>query len=208
MTPVLTQCFAGHGIRFDYPAGWQVTEEQLPDQWVATLESGQSAFWQITIFDEPVDVIELMDSVVETYRSEYPNLDETEPVVTLFRSATEARDLDFICLDLVVTACIRAFDTEEQTMLVLYQGEDRELERLRPVLDAISQSLRPADQATADGLPLSELTDRLPGILPGPRFAPPSVRHDHDHNHDHDHDCGRDHDHDHDHDHGHDHRHG
>ena len=52
-----------------------------------------------------------------------------------------ARDVDFVCFELINSAFIRSFQTERFTVLVLYQGFDAELETTRPLLEAISASL-------------------------------------------------------------------
>jgi hypothetical protein len=56
------------------------------------------------------------------------------------------RDLDFVCYDLVNSATLRAFQTSEKTVVVLYQGTDHELVSTRSQLEAITASLQCDDE--------------------------------------------------------------
>jgi hypothetical protein len=50
--------------------------------------------------------------------------------------------VEFVCLELVNSAFLRAFRLGESSALVLYQGTDHELEDTRPILEEISASLQ------------------------------------------------------------------
>ena len=51
------------------------------------------------------------------------------------------RDIEFVCLELVNSAVLRAVATPERTILVLYQGTDHELEDTRRMMERITESL-------------------------------------------------------------------
>ncbi len=54
---------------------------------------------------------------------------------------TESRDVEFVCLELINGAFLRAIQVDNFTALVLFQGTDHELTDTRPILDHISNSL-------------------------------------------------------------------
>ena len=59
----------------------------------------------------------------------------------LFGTAAEGLDVEFVCLELVNTATLRALESDDFTALVLYQGTDHELEATRALLEGITSSL-------------------------------------------------------------------
>ena len=53
-----------------------------------------------------------------------------------------ARDVEFSCYELMNTSSMQSVRTSDFTLLVLWQGADHELEEYRPVLDAMTDSVR------------------------------------------------------------------
>jgi hypothetical protein len=87
------------------------------------------------------DPARVIREVLETFRGEYAELDEY-PAQAAFRGIDcEARDLQFLQYELINSAYLRAFSAGSRTLLILYQGMDRELVEARPVLEKISASL-------------------------------------------------------------------
>ncbi|MCE9553320.1 MAG: hypothetical protein K8T91_08070 [Planctomycetes bacterium] len=135
--------YAKLGIRFEYPENWILDEEEARDtRNAATVYAPSGAFWSVNL--QPADDGEpqaLIDSVLETLRQEYPDIDE-EPV----RETVEDWDMigyeaNFYCLDLTNTAQIRAVPSPFGTFVIVAQAEDREYERLGPVFRAMTISL-------------------------------------------------------------------
>ena len=52
-----------------------------------------------------------------------------------------AVELNFYCLDLLVTTLLIGLQSADMTVLLVYQGENRDFEMLRSVFDAISVEL-------------------------------------------------------------------
>lgn len=87
---------------------------------------------------DPKDVVE---TVVSAFEQDYDDVDVSSAMDDLNGFPSQVRELDFVCYDLVNSATVRAFQTREQTVMVLYQGTDHELEITRNQLQAITESL-------------------------------------------------------------------
>src|SRR5262249_18850353 len=102
--------------------------------------------------DRP-DVEETVEAVLMAFAEEYEDLDVYPSKARLCRRPTVARDLDFVCLELLNVARVRAIRTPKFTVLVLYQGNDAEFPEMEPLLEQISGSLAftAADGGDEDG---------------------------------------------------------
>lgn len=134
-----------HGLSFRYPGGWELTEEKNGDQTAITVSSPGTAFWTLSLFSacpEPEDVIA---AVLDAFHEEYTEMDEYPAKARLCKRPTVARDIDFVCLELLNTARARAFRTRECTVMVLFQWTEGEREDFEPTLERITRSLSCAD---------------------------------------------------------------
>ena len=138
--------FDSLGVRFMYPENWTLDDgtddESLPDarQNCVTVYSPGGAFWSLSIYPPSDSVTDLAAEVMRAMRSEYDNLD-----VATISEAVEGQDLvgydlNFIYLDLCNTAAVRALRTPRATYVLYYQSEDRELEEIKAVFDAMTAS--------------------------------------------------------------------
>lgn len=139
--PGETEIYAGSGVQFRYPRSWEMQEESSPDQTTFTIQSAGTTYWTLSLFDERPSPEQVVTSVMKAYEDLYEDLDIYEPDVQVMGIPAIAREIDFVCLDLVSTAGLIVFQTERRTVLITYQGEDRELETTRPLVDSITQSL-------------------------------------------------------------------
>jgi hypothetical protein len=137
----LTEVYTGQGVQFRFPRHWSVLEESSEDQTTITVQSPGTTYWTLSLFDGRPDPDRIVSSVMSAYRDSYPDLDVYESDVQVLGVPAIARELDFLCLDLVSTASLLVFQTLNHTVLVTFQGEDRELESTRPILESITQSL-------------------------------------------------------------------
>ena len=134
--------YDSNGVRFLYPESWQVADED--DQgWprVITLQSSESGFWSLHVYDAGVDPIPLVNEVEQTMRTEYEGLEAERVSQTFGHYPAVGCDLEFYCLDLLVSARARAIETEQATYLVFCQAESREFEMLLPVFDSMTLSV-------------------------------------------------------------------
>ena len=136
-----TEVYAGRGVQFRYPRGWTLQEESSPDQTTITVQSPATSYWTLTLFNDRPEPEYVLESVMAAYQEMYKELDVYESDVLVLGEPAVARELDFVCLDLVSNASMVVFQALNHTVLVIFQGEDRELETTRPALTLITQSL-------------------------------------------------------------------
>jgi hypothetical protein len=137
----MEKIYSAHGIRFAYPADWELSEEVDERDVVVSVASPETSFWTVSLLAGRPDPARVIREVLETFRGEYAELDEY-PAQAAFRGIDcEARDLQFLQYELINSAYLRAFSAGSRTLLILYQGMDRELVEARPVLEKISASL-------------------------------------------------------------------
>lgn len=133
--------YHGHGVRFTHPEDWIVTEEDHGATVNIHLQTPGMAFWMLTLLPPHTDVVDVVDASVAAFEDEYEQVDRYDRSLEFDDVRTAGCDLDFVCLDLVNSACIRAVALTEHTALVLFQGEDRELTMLRSQFEAVTDSL-------------------------------------------------------------------
>ena len=107
-----TTTYEDHGVRFEYPSEWtlEVTEDG-PLTTIDLQHPDGVAFVLVSTDLSCPDPGEVADSVLETMREEYPDLeaDPTEEVVN--ERLVSGYDVQFFSLDLSNTARIRCFRT-------------------------------------------------------------------------------------------------
>ncbi len=135
------QHYHGHGICFHYPSSWELTEESTETQRSLTLQTAGASFWTLTIFADRPDPERILDSVLQAFQDDYEEVDVYPVPATVHHQPAVAADLDFVYLDLVTSVAIRAFQTDDVSVLVMYQGTDQELNVLREQFEAVTASL-------------------------------------------------------------------
>ncbi|HET6424504.1 MAG TPA: hypothetical protein VFG20_12525 [Planctomycetaceae bacterium] len=130
-----------HGIRFEYPTEWTLTDEEQGETVNVHVQTPGLAFWTLTLLPSTTSVAEVVDATVEAFEQEYEQVDRYDRGVEFDGIRTAGCDLDFVCLDLVNSACVRAIALAETTALVLFQGEDREWDLYRESFESMTASL-------------------------------------------------------------------
>jgi len=133
--------YSGNGVQFFYPDGWEVQKESNDEQIMITVQSPATASWSLSLFEGHHDPEEIAETVLRAFREMYDDMEVQEPVVLVQGIPVVAREIDFVCMELVSTASLIVFHTATQSVLVIFQAEDREMERVRPLMEAITQSL-------------------------------------------------------------------
>lgn len=149
----LLEIYQAHGVQFRYPGFWELSEQRDRDRLSITVSSPGTSFWSLSLFfDDPLPV-DLVDSAVQAFREEYDELDVYPAPKRIGAYGCVGRDVQFVCLELINSAFLRAFRADAGTAFVLYQGTDHELEETGPILQAISASLRlDGAEEAAEGL--------------------------------------------------------
>lgn len=130
------------GIKFNYPENWKIQETDEGEQASITVLSPETSFWSVTVFEAPQDSGFIIDQVLDTLRDEYETLDVYDAKTKLCDVPNVSVNVEFICLELVNGAFLRSIAADDFHLLVYFQGTDHELEETRPILEAISASLK------------------------------------------------------------------
>lgn len=130
------------GVSFAYPENWTLEEDSDDDASMSvTVMSPNTAFWNLIVYKETLDLANVVGQAVDALKAEYPELETTEAIDEVAGEPLTGIDANFFYLDLTSTCRIRARHVGETTYLILSQSEDRELERVDAVFGAITQSL-------------------------------------------------------------------
>ncbi|QDT63773.1 hypothetical protein [Calycomorphotria hydatis] len=134
--------YHGDGFQFQYPEGWSVVEEMTDDGPAVTVESGEASFWTLVIFRKRPRPLRVIESALDGYRDEYEELDIYEE-----ESSEEfvERNLEFVCLEMLASASMRAYLASPGTVFILHQSADMDREQYIDQLKAISESLEFTD---------------------------------------------------------------
>ena len=141
----MDEIYSSHGVQFRYPGPWELSEESAGDEISITVASPETSFWSLTLIHNRPSPEDVIQSAVAVLREEYDELDDYSSRDTLCGRDTVACDLEFVCLELLNSAYLRAFRTDNFSALVYYQGTDQELADTLPVLEAISATLECRD---------------------------------------------------------------
>ena len=137
----MDRVFEGHGIRFEYPEDWILHEQSSPEEITLTVQSPDSSFWSLTLIKDRPDPRRVLDTILDTFREEYSEIDVYPSEVRLGDQPTESCELDFVCHELIGSAFLRAVAAPDFTLVVLYQGADLELDNTQPLMEKINNSL-------------------------------------------------------------------
>ena len=138
----MQETFAGHGIAFDYPGYWEISEQQTDDGLTITVEPGDTAFWCITLYPQRPASEDVLRTALEIFQEEYSELDSSAVSGRIAGFVATGCDLEFGAMELINGAGVRAFRTPRFTVFVMYQGLDKELNDAREEFDRMTSSLR------------------------------------------------------------------
>lgn len=128
----------GLGLSFLYPDNWKSTEEELPD--AISIESPEGAFLAVTRL-QGIDLETPIEKAKQTMEAEYDQI-EQEPVhKRIGDKQLIGVTQRFVYLDLIVTSHLLAFTSNGCTYLIQIQAEDRDMNRLEQVFEAVLTSI-------------------------------------------------------------------
>ena len=134
--------YHAHGLSFAYPENWHLEETGMGEgEYTVHLSSPGGAFWMVTVSSAETSPKDLTKKALNAMLSEYDRVDHrpTERVIGKYRLT--GYEMDFIYLDLVNTALILSFSTENRTLAVYWQSDDRQLDICEDVFEAITFTL-------------------------------------------------------------------
>ena len=137
----LMAVYEEHGVRFEYPDGWELSHEHHDEDFTVTVESGGTAFWMLSVLSGRPVAEDVIEAALDSFRSEYEPVDVYESDDSICMLPTVAKDVDFYELEMVNRASLRVCETDSTTIFVLSQMADTEREEVGPLLKVISDSL-------------------------------------------------------------------
>jgi hypothetical protein len=138
----LANTHLAHGLKFDYPAGWLVTEEHSGEDITLTAADEGVALWSVTLMPGRPDPKKVLKMALRAFEDEYHDVDVSVASEVLSGHEAEGIDIDFECLELLNVASLRSFVTQDSTFLIMFQTTGHELGELQPVFEAINRSFR------------------------------------------------------------------
>jgi hypothetical protein len=137
--------FKRDGIRFMYPENWELDRQDNDAGWTVSVQSPGTAFLLVSYDNEMPEADLMVDTALEALRSEYPSLESDKAVESLAGQPAVGHDVQFFSFDLTNTGWLRSFYSGSGTVLVMWQANDLELDRVGPVLRAICASIQVED---------------------------------------------------------------
>jgi hypothetical protein len=138
--------YDNHGIRFEYPADWELEETEDGSVTTLAVQSPDGlAFALVTVDDSCPAPAEVADEALEAMREEYPGLDAAPALETIGGHPAVGHDVEFISLDMTNTCSIRCFRTPRRTALVFAQSSDLDAGENEAVLHDLRRSLEETD---------------------------------------------------------------
>ncbi len=134
--------FQKDGIRFQYPANWQLSCEDADSGWTVAVQSPGTGFFLLTYDSNMPDADLVVQTALDALRADYPGLEADDAVESVAGQPALGHDIRFFSLDLTNSCSTRSFLTDTGTVLMMWQVNDLELEQFEPIVRAIRASLR------------------------------------------------------------------
>ncbi|APZ91455.1 hypothetical protein [Fuerstiella marisgermanici] len=131
-----------HGIRFEYPDIWEITEEAEGGDVLITVASSETCFWTLRILPGCPLPPHVVESCVEAFQDEYDDVEVEEPDASLAGLPACSRNLTFFCLELMNSVGLSSVRTMNFTLLAWWQGTHHELSEAQPMIDHMTNSVR------------------------------------------------------------------
>ncbi len=129
------------GIQFAYPDNWSIADEELEDMpRGVSVQSPSGAYWDVKLFSQEESPAWICDQALQAMREVYENVEAEAVTEGIYGLPATGYNLDFFCLDFLVTTYLRCLVVGQRIALLTYQAESQEFEQQRAVFDAITKS--------------------------------------------------------------------
>ena len=71
----LMAVYEEHGVRFEYPDGWEISHEHHEDDFTVTVESDGTAFWMLSVLAGRPVAEDVIAAALESFKAEYDSMD-------------------------------------------------------------------------------------------------------------------------------------
>lgn len=140
----MSAVYENFGLSFMYPENWQLSDESGDvdaGPKTVTVNSPGGGFWTVHVYEPAVEPQHLADQFRLTMEGEYEGLEALPIAEEIGQATVTGYDMDFYCLDFVVTAQVRSLRVGKRTYVLSCQAETREFEKVSPVFQAMNYSL-------------------------------------------------------------------
>ena len=140
----MSAVYENFGLSFMYPENWQLSDESGDvdaGPKTVTVNSPGGGFWTVHVYEPAVEPQHLADQFRLTMEGEYEGLESLPIAEEIGQATVTGYDMDFYCLDFVVTAQVRSLRVGKRTYVLSCQAETREFEKVSPVFQAMNYSL-------------------------------------------------------------------
>jgi hypothetical protein len=141
----MSATYESAGVRFDYPEDWTLEEDKSEGGHSVTLQSPQTAFLFLSFHPRTTRIEDVLEATLIALREDYPDLESEEVNEKIAGVRARGLDIEFFSMDLTNTCRVRSFQTDDNTVLLMCQSTDSELEYAGPVFDAMRQSFELID---------------------------------------------------------------
>lgn len=100
-----------------------------------------NAFWSLHVYERDADPDELLKETVSNLNQTYPDLEISSYPGDFPNQVVAGLETMFYCLDFLVRVRLQVVSLETYQILLWFQAEDRDFDRLELVFKAISTSL-------------------------------------------------------------------
>src|SRR6185369_7907984 len=101
------ETYSNHGVRLDYPANWEISEQVRDGELTVTVASPGTAFGSLSLYFDKPDPDDVMETVLAAFREEYPDLGAYPVRDRVCDTETLAQDIEFVCWELLNSAWAR-----------------------------------------------------------------------------------------------------
>ena len=134
--------YRANGICFAYPENWHLEENEMGEgDLIIHLNSPGGAFWMVTISPVKQSPESLAKKALDALKSEYDRVYHTSVERIIGKYKLVGYEMDFIYFDLVNTALILSFSTNDRSFAIYWQSDDRQLDICEDVFEAITFTL-------------------------------------------------------------------
>ncbi|MDZ4849328.1 MAG: hypothetical protein SGI77_08535 [Pirellulaceae bacterium] len=125
-----------------YPDNWKLTEDNGDEGLIGfTIESPDAAFFSLARYPWNCAPREVLERAVPAMNEDYDQFESNPFEPQLDIPDSRGAEVNFYCLDLLVTSQLIAFTLRPYTYLVQMQAEDRTYQKLKPVFQAMLVSI-------------------------------------------------------------------
>lgn len=141
----MTAVFDDLGIRFEYPADWELDVADDGPRATVSVQSPDGLAYAMIVLDEDRPApAEQADEALDAMRGEYPDLDAAPALESIDGQRAVGYDLEFFSLDAINSATIRCLRTPRRTIFCLGQwsdlGDEENEVRLRLVRSSLEET--------------------------------------------------------------------